>query len=174
MMSILLMPKTDINYSKTIIYKIVCNDLNVMDCYVGHTTNFSRRKIEHKSRYHQNIKFKIYETIRAHGGWENWTMVMICECNCKNKLEACKVEREWYEKLNANLNELNPYVNIKENEVQYYSNYYKENKQKNKLKIQEYQNTKCNCKCGGKYTLANKARHMRSKTHLTSLELLSK
>jgi len=35
------MPKTEIDYSSTIIYKLVCNDLNITDNYVGHTTNFS-------------------------------------------------------------------------------------------------------------------------------------
>jgi len=43
------MPKVPTDYSKTIIYKIVCNDLNVNECYIGHTTNFIKRKGQHKS-----------------------------------------------------------------------------------------------------------------------------
>ena len=43
------MPKLPIDYSKTIIYKIVCNDTNITDCYVGHTTDFTRRKQLHKN-----------------------------------------------------------------------------------------------------------------------------
>ena len=31
-----------------VMYKIVCNDLNINDCYVGHTTNFNNRKSDHK------------------------------------------------------------------------------------------------------------------------------
>ena len=42
------MPKLPIDYSKTIIYKIVCNDTNITDCYVGHTTDITRRKAHHK------------------------------------------------------------------------------------------------------------------------------
>ncbi len=38
------MPKKIIDFSKTIIYKIVCNDLNITDVYVGRTTNFINRK----------------------------------------------------------------------------------------------------------------------------------
>jgi hypothetical protein len=38
------MPKTIIDYSKCVMYKIVCNDLEITDIYVGHTTNFTRRK----------------------------------------------------------------------------------------------------------------------------------
>ena len=43
------MPRKPIDYSKTISYKIVCNDLSITDCYVGHTTDFTKRKSHHKS-----------------------------------------------------------------------------------------------------------------------------
>ena len=43
------MPKTNCDYSKTVIYKIVCNDLSITDCYLGHITNFTKRKGQHKS-----------------------------------------------------------------------------------------------------------------------------
>ena len=32
------MPKKEIDYSNTIIYRIVCKDTNITECYVGHTT----------------------------------------------------------------------------------------------------------------------------------------
>ena len=38
------MPLQEIDYSKTHFYKIVCKELSVKDCYIGHTTNFNRRK----------------------------------------------------------------------------------------------------------------------------------
>ena len=44
------MPKTNIDYSNAIIYKIVCNNLNITDVYVGHTTQFTKRKNIHKCR----------------------------------------------------------------------------------------------------------------------------
>ena len=53
------MPKTIINYSKTIIYRIVCRDLTIKDCYIGHTTNFIKRKQAHKSNCN-NINYKAY------------------------------------------------------------------------------------------------------------------
>jgi len=37
------------DFSKTVMYKIVCNDLNVKECYVGHTINMVKRKCVHKS-----------------------------------------------------------------------------------------------------------------------------
>ena len=35
------MPKSNCDYSRTVLYKTVCNDLNITDCYVGHTTDFT-------------------------------------------------------------------------------------------------------------------------------------
>ena len=45
------MPKTIIDYDKTIIYRIVCKNTLITDCYIGHTTNFTKRICEHKSRF---------------------------------------------------------------------------------------------------------------------------
>jgi predicted GIY-YIG superfamily endonuclease len=43
------MPKTQIDYSKTIMYKIVPKDLNNNYIYVGSTTDFTKRKYTHKA-----------------------------------------------------------------------------------------------------------------------------
>ena len=48
------MPRKEINYLNTIIYKFVCNDLNIKDTYVGHTTDFIKRKATHKSHCIKN------------------------------------------------------------------------------------------------------------------------
>jgi len=42
------MPRLPINYSKTSIYKLCCNDTSITECYIGHTTNFTKRKQRHK------------------------------------------------------------------------------------------------------------------------------
>lgn len=77
------MPKKEIDYSKTVIYKIVCNDLTVKDIYVGHSTDFTIGKYGHKFRCINEkssfYKLKVYQIIREHGCWDNWTMVMIEE-----------------------------------------------------------------------------------------------
>jgi len=106
------------DYSKTIIYKIVCNDLEIKETYVGHTTNIVKRRYEHKhgcnneKSSHHNLK--IYQTIRANGGWDNWSMVQVCEFPCNNMEEARAEERRYYELLNASLNMINPYRNQRE------------------------------------------------------------
>ena len=102
------MPLKNIDYSKTIIYKIVCNDLNIKDCYVGHTTDFTRRKNGHKkccsNPNNNSYNLKIYKTIRENGGIDNWTMIMIENYPCNNGDEARARERYYYETLNPTLN----------------------------------------------------------------------
>jgi hypothetical protein len=101
------MPKTIIDYSKTIIYKLVnydCPDL----VYVGSTTNFTKRKQQHKSHC-VNISSpkysrKLYVSIRASGGWETWNMIKICDYPCNNKREAETEEDRYMIELKANLN----------------------------------------------------------------------
>jgi hypothetical protein len=102
------MPCLPIDYANTIIYKIVCNDLSIKECYVGHTTDFVRRKWSHKyccktetdKKYH----LKVYKIIRDNGGWENYSIIRIEKYPCKDVNEAKKKEREWFENLNSKLN----------------------------------------------------------------------
>jgi len=108
------MPKDDIDYSKTIIYKIICNDKIINDVYVGHTTNFSKRKYLHKyACANLDNKLKIYDTIRENGGWDNWNMIEIAIYNCKNKTEARIKEQQHYEEIKTNLNIYPPFQEIK-------------------------------------------------------------
>lgn len=77
-------------------YKIVCNDLNVNDNYVGHTTDFTKRRSGYKS-YCTNpnsakYNINVYKFIRDNGNWENWEMVLIEYYPCKDSLEATQRE----------------------------------------------------------------------------------
>ena len=181
------MPKKVMDYSKTIIYKIVCNDLNIVECYVGHTTNFIQRKYKHKyscnTEYSEKYNYKIYQFIRANGGWDNFNMIEIEKYSCQDINEASARERYWYEILNSNLNTQIPsrtkkewYETNKEQIAEQRKEYYETNKQQiierqkqyrqtNKEKIYEKQKQKFNCDCGGKYTLCHKAEHLNSKKH---------
>ena len=115
------MPLTKIDYSKTIIYKIVSNDLNITDIYVGSTTDFTRRKNQHKSSCNninsKNYNLKLYQFIRSNGGWNSFSMIEIEKCNCSDGNEARAKERQWFEQLNAQLNMVCPgaYVNGEKN-----------------------------------------------------------
>jgi hypothetical protein len=106
------MPKKSIDFSKTMTYKIVSNDLNIRDCYVGSTTEFTKRKYNHKSictninSKHYNLK--VYQFIRDNGNWVNWSMILIEMYPCVNHLECLQRERYWCEHLNATLNSAVP------------------------------------------------------------------
>jgi hypothetical protein len=107
------MPKCEIDYSNTIIYKITCIDTKITDVYIGHTTNFVQRKHAHKgscvNEKAPNYKCKLYETIRNNGGWNNWKMEIVNFFNCKDHNEARQKEQEYFVLLNATLNSVEPF-----------------------------------------------------------------
>jgi hypothetical protein len=171
------MPKTPIKYSSTILYKLCCKDLNIKDLYVGHTTNFTKRKHNHKGRCcNENDKsyhFKVYQFIRDNGGWENWELIEIEKCNFNDENEAKARERYWIETLNSSLNSYIPLRTVKE-----YRETHKEQKKIanahykiiNSEKIKAMKSRSCTCEvCGVNYTHCHKTRHERSKFHLSKL-----
>ena len=115
------MPKNEIDYSNTIIYKITCKDPSINDVYVGHTTNFVQRKHAHKqcckNDKASNYKCKLYDVIRNNGGWENWNMEIINFFNCHDHYEARQKEQEYFILLNATLNSIEPMPKPKPKEI---------------------------------------------------------
>ena len=107
------MPKTEIDYSNTIIYKITCKNPAITEVYVGHTTNFVQRKHAHKQNCKNekspNHTCKLYKVIRANGGWTNWQMEIINFFNCADHYAARKKEQEYFISLNATLNSIEPF-----------------------------------------------------------------
>ena len=174
------MPKLPIDYSKTVIYKIVCKDLNVTDIYIGNTTQFTKRKHQHCHNASSGlINTKLYQFIQKNGGWNNWDMIEIEKFNCQDCNEARARERHWYEQLNANLNSQKP-IKYKSDKTEYLSKYYQSNREKlienanrykakNYEKVKEYQinyknsNKSIKCECGGKYK--DKTVHFKTKMH---------
>jgi len=88
------MPRKAIDHSKTIFYKLVCKDLSIGECFMGHTTSFNARKCKHKKDCsNQDNKDNMYETIRKHGGFSNWEMIQIEKAPCQDANEARARER---------------------------------------------------------------------------------
>jgi len=106
----------NLDYSNTIIYKIYCKDKDILDVYIGHTTNFKNRKQQHKYCCNNEKLYncKIYNIIRNNGGWDNWEMIEIANYNCKDLTEARIKEQIHYEELKASLNTLQPYKHNRE------------------------------------------------------------
>jgi hypothetical protein len=147
------MPKTQTDYSQTIIYKLCCKEPTINDIYIGHTTNFTQRKNQHKTNcYNENSNnhnLYVYKFIRDNGGWDNWSMIQIEIYKCNNKREAEIRERYWIETLNAQLNCISPITTNQEKEQQkkewyeinkdYILEKSKQNYEENKEKKIEYQ-----------------------------------
>lgn len=132
------MPKLPTDYSKTIIYKICCNDENIKDIYIGHTTDLVKRRYCHKSSCNNENKkhyhCKLYKCIRDNGNWNNWSIVAIEEFPCENAIQARIRERYWLETLKATLNKNIPSRTGKERCCVRY----KENKEYSLQKQKEY------------------------------------
>jgi hypothetical protein len=185
------MPRKPINYSNACIYKIVCNDINITECYVGSTTKFSTRKNQHKNNCNnennRSYDIYVYKFIRDHGGWSNWDMLEIEKYECKDGNELRTRERYYIEHLKAELNKQVP----TRTDAEYYidnkdkiSERHRQNHQDNKEHVHErhrknYQtnkdkiNKKHNCECGGRYTTCHKALHQRSIKHQTYIQNLN-
>ena len=116
------MPKKPSDYSKCVIYKLVSYDTTLIDCYVGHTTNFTQRKRNHKNAYfnenHPNHYFPVYGFMKEHGGWENFVMLQMEEFPCETKREAELREEFWRKELNATLNVYQAFTTTEERKIQ--------------------------------------------------------
>jgi hypothetical protein len=129
---------------------LCCKDPNIKDIYVGHTTNFNKRKNQHRVNCN-NEKLSnqcVYKYIREHGGFNNWDMFEVEQFSCNNKREAESREQYWIEYFGAKLNTINPYTLCKDDPKMYKKIWYenvkdyilhkeKQNYQKNKEKYIE-------------------------------------
>jgi len=182
------------DFSKTVIYHFVCKDEMVKCSYVGSTTNFNKRKGNHKTdcccETSRHYHLKVYQTIRDNGGWDNWDMKPLEEFACENKIQQVIREQYWIDKLKPEMNCKVAYREGTESEKQkayyeenqehikeYKKEWYESNKEhineRTKLyyndnydKIKEYQSMKITCNCGSVFRISDKARHERSKKHL--------
>ena len=124
--------------------------------------------------------FKVYQVIRNNGGWDNWSMILIENYPCNNKLEAEQRERYWIETLQATLNQIIPTrtkqeyrEENKEHILNQKKEYYQLNKDKHRewsIKQKEYRNTKHECSmCGGSFLQKHKAQHEKTLKHQNAL-----
>ena len=151
------------NYTNTVIYKIVCNDLNITDCYIGHTTHFIKRKQHHKESCNRitdtHYNYKFYSIIRANGGWTNWSMIEIEKFPCLDANEAKAREHHWYVLNNSTLNSRQPLGPTK-------AEYIMQHKPEKLLYDQQRNSIKHSCECGGRYSAKYKPAHFRCKKHM--------
>jgi hypothetical protein len=182
------------DFTKGVIYTIRTGD----SVYVGSTTNFTRRKCEHKSRLY-NENGKVYQKIREND--YEWSMKPYKEFPCETKLQLEIEEEQIRRKLNADLNSQScgTGLSLPEYKKQYKKQYHIDNKDKlnkkskqyrtdnkdkmneykdkyynqNKEKISEKNKQKVKCECGCISTRCNLSRHKKTKKHLKLMEIIN-
>ena len=116
-------------------YKLIhiCNEIDDF-VYVGSTSNVKCRKQQHKSNCNNpnypGYNFKLYQVIRANGGFENFKMAILGTRENITKKEALMVEEEYRKSERANLNMNNCYL-APEERKNYHKNYYKNWREEN-------------------------------------------
>ena len=175
-------------------YKIVCDDLPDY-VYVGSTMAFTNRKYNHKSICNnENCKdynLKIYQTIRANGGWDNFKMICIHQQEVENRRMAEKIEEDFRLELKANMNAKRAFLSEedkkehkkeyckewRENNSEHIKQYLEDNKEhykeyyeNNKEHIRQYTSEKITCECGCKIIRHHIARHKRTPKHIKLME----
>ena len=167
-----------------LIYKISCRNSKIKDCYIGSTEDLNKRCERHKSRCNNpnddNHNLKVYTFIRANGGFSNYKIEPIHECNVEDRYIE---EQRWFELLQPTLNSKYPkrslkeyrekykdyykdyYKNYRENNKDYYKDYLKQYYENNKQTISEKDKVKIECECGSVVRKADISRHRKSTKH---------
>jgi hypothetical protein len=132
------MPKKEIDYQKAVIYKIEHLEKPEL-LYVGSTTEFIKRKSQHKytcnNEKSSKYNYKIYKMIRENGGWDCFKILIIKQYPCLNKIELLIEEDRLMKELKSSLNHFKAYRT-----EEYTNQINKEYRDKNKDKINEYCN----------------------------------
>jgi hypothetical protein len=183
-------------YENSVIYKLVHkNDQDNENIYVGSTTNFRGRKLQHKkSTYNPNeekYNRPQYKYIRENGGWDEWEMIAIETYPCESKRELEIRERYHIETLKPKLNKNIPTRTMKEycednkeliseKRKKYRQNIHteilerkKKYRQDNRDKILEKQKEIITCECGLTSTRSSISRHRNTDKHKKKMEELN-
>jgi hypothetical protein len=164
-------------YQRGKIYKIVCNDTNKI--YIGSTTEhyLSNRLKRHRLDYRKHLNGKhryitVYEILQN----DNYVIELIELYPCNSKDELFMRERFYFDTIDC-INKQKPKITIEEkNErVVQYKLQYKEiasikkaqRYEQNKETINEKKKEKYTCECGSMVRISDRARHCKSKKHIS-------
>lgn len=179
------------NYENSKVYAIRSNDSD--NIYIGSTTSsLSKRLSDHRTQFKAwlNQSTKPYYTSFEILKHPNHYIELMEEYPCENKMQLEKREGELIRKHKGKA--VNKVINGRTVKERYYDTHEKQlqdkqkyhNSDKGKEKNTEYREThkndkaeydrkrravKCECECGGRYTLAHKSAHFKSLKHCTFL-----
>lgn len=173
------MPRKEIDYQNTVIYKIQHIEKAEL-IYVGHTTDFTKRKYHHKYSTtnvdDHSHHLKVYSMIRDNGGWDMFNMIEVEKFPCLDRREAEAKEDKVMRELNASLNTYRSYLTKDEKVViqREYGDIYRESHREQHRKY-DRDNYKVNkekkavlitCECGSCIQTQHIRKHERTKKHL--------
>jgi hypothetical protein len=100
------------------IYKIISKNENDINIYIGSTNNFERRKEQHEKAVDNknNIQYwcLLYRYIRNNGGWDNFIMEKILECDVSDRVSGLLLETEYIINYKATLNTVFPITDFQD------------------------------------------------------------
>ncbi len=133
----------------TVYYFYRIYSLNNDYVYIGSTTNYKKRILNHKYNCNNNKaerhNIKLYSIIRKNGGINNF-LFEIMECiETDDKLFVLKYEQALMIKYNSNLNNNRSFISDADKKKEKYE--------------------KITCACGREYTYSNRKRHTKSSQH---------
>ena len=138
------MPRTAINYDNTIIYKIQHVDDDTL-LYVGHTTDFTKRKSAHKANLNNTnnkaFNYKVYQMIRDNGGWDMFRMIEVKTFACSNKREAEAEEDRVMRELKGTMNTNRAFLTDEDKQI-YHKTYKDEHSDLVKILAKKYRDKK--------------------------------
>jgi hypothetical protein len=143
-----------VDYSKTLIYRIISKDKLLNEFYIGHTTDLEQRKYRHliDSTIYPNRK--VYKYINENGGFGNFDFEILETHSVTCKKEAENLEEQAIKKFGAGLN-------------------YRKNLHRTRQQIIDYKRGYNHdhfiCECGCSITKQNILRHKLSNKHLSRL-----
>ena len=129
-----------IDYKTRIVffYMLICKDVKVLNTYAGNTVSWKERKSLHKSDCNNvnspKYNYKVYQIIRANGGFSNWSMIEIHKQLCVDKRDAERIEQSFITKNKCDMNTNNAHQTAEELEA-----YHQQYRLDNVKLMQKYQ-----------------------------------
>lgn len=158
------------DYSKGKIYKVV-NEVNGMTYYGSTIQKLYHRMGQHREAYHTTYNKpesrRASKTYKLFGDIKDCEIVLIENYPCSSKLELETRERyyiENFECVNIEIPTRTKKEHYEANKVQILAKNSKWNRDN-----KEKRNELMDCSCGFQYSRCNRARHLKSKKHLTVL-----
>ena len=135
--------------------------------YIGSTKDLKQRLKGHKSTCNvegnPHYNYKLYQHIRANGGWDCCEIAPVEEFDCETKQQACIREEYWRREYKSLLNTNKAFATEEEKKEQMKILWENRNKKERNEKLRLVISTEC--ECGGHYKPPAKKKHLNSKRH---------